>query len=47
MKAVTRTVDDKTIKEILIRENKFINDLFSLLPAPSHLQSGGMYFLSS
>lgn len=42
MKPSTKPVDDKAIKAILLRENKFIIDLFAALPVPSHLQTTGM-----
>lgn len=38
MKSNLKRIDTKRLQEILIRENKFLNDLFAIVPVPSHEQ---------
>lgn len=36
MKTNTKKIDAKLVQNILVRENKFLNDLFSIVPVPTH-----------
>lgn len=38
MKDHPKKIDVKLVKQILIAENKFLNDLFSIVPVPSHAE---------
>lgn len=38
MKNILEKLDIKLVEKILVRENKFLNELFAVVPVPSHNQ---------
>lgn len=38
MKNNTKKLDTKLVENILVRENKFLSELFSIVPVPTHEQ---------
>lgn len=38
MKNNLKRIDTKLLEKILVRENKFLNDLFAIVPVPTHEQ---------
>lgn len=40
MKGNLKKLDTKQIQSILVRENKFLSDLFSIIPVPTHEEEG-------